>query len=86
MALLLWSRFAAASDTLCNDWASICEQLEVAAHLEFAEGYSRYGTYNTADLEHISTADKKRSLVLPFSLSVFSLPLCVCVCVFPCTV
>lgn len=63
MALLLWSRFAAASDMLCNDWASICEQPEVAVHLQFAKGYSRFGTY--------STVDEKRSLVLPFSLSVF---------------
>jgi len=63
MALLLWSRFAAASDTLCNDWTSVCEQPEVAVYLESVKGYSRYGTY--------STADKKRSLVLPFSLSIF---------------
>ena len=63
MALLLWSYFAAASDMLCNDWVSICEQPEVAVHLQFAQVYSGYGTY--------STADKKRLLVLPFFLSVF---------------
>lgn len=58
MAFLLWSRFAAASDMLCNDWASICERPEVAVHLRKV----------IADMEH--TAQQIRIVPL-FRLFLF---------------